>query len=441
MTLTTPDAITLAAQAVESLSTNGHYAPEPAYVFNPALPSDHFVSRFIDYAKECVDAAHDYFETIALILLATATPGIRARLRQYPRGLPTAFYAILIGDSTRSRKSSSAGLGLDLVNEVFPDCRLAEQASPEAFIEQLATRGHESSVWYVDEIGETLDKLHHAKYLAGTRGLLLELYEGRPYRYKRTTKKTRAGTSVTDEMVIERPHLSVIGATTPSIFEIVTARDVSSGFMARFAVVMPTSKPPRRGLEEPTADILTARDQLTSWLHAIHLWAKTTTPRVVFAGDALAIIDRFAEAIETSTALENERSRAMLQRLNAMTVKLAMLAAAGQPGITQTDRSDLIVTPQDATAAVAIGARWRDYAVAFGERVGETELERLVDRALRVIRQKGICPRQIVAKQTHVEKRTLDRIEETLADRGEIIVTIVESTRGPDSKVWTAVTR
>src|SRR5262249_32014466 len=82
-------------------------APEAPYRFAPAFPPNHFVSRFVAYGAQCVDSAHDYFETVALVALAVATPGLRAKLRQYPRGLGTAFYAILIGDSTRSRKSTA----------------------------------------------------------------------------------------------------------------------------------------------------------------------------------------------------------------------------------------------------------------------------------------------------------------------------------------------
>ena len=395
------------------------------------------MADFIRYGAECVDGAHEHLETTALILLATATPGVRAALRQYPRGLPTAFYAILIGDSTRSRKSSMAGLGLDVLADAVPDARLAEQASPEAFVEQLAERGLDSAIWYVDEMGETLDKLHHAKYMAGLRGLLLELYEGRSYRYKRTTKRTKAGTAVVDEMTAERPHLSLLGATTPSIFEIITARDVSSGFMARFAVTMPTRVPPRRGLEEPTQDLVSRRSALVRRLNEIYLWAKTAERRVAFQGNALAIVDQFAIAIETSDALTNERSRAMLQRLNAMTVKLAMLAAAGRPGAV--DHDDLVVTPEDATAAVRIAERWRDYAITFGEKVGETAMEQLIARALTVVRAKKQCPRRVVAQLVHCTKKVMDDIESTLEDRGAIVVSAIEGEKGPAALIWTAV--
>src|SRR4029453_12594567 len=203
------------------------------------------------------------------------------------------------------------------------------------------------TLWYVDEPGETLDKLHHAKYMAGLRGLLLSLYDGRPYRYKRTTKKTKTGAPVDDSLPIENPNLFVLGSTTEAIFEIVTGRDVSSGFLARFAVVMPTSRPPRMGLSEATEDLTKQRNDLSIWLTKLYQWAKTGPRKVRFTDNALAIVDAFAESIETSAAISNERARAMLQRLNAMTVKLAMLAAAGRPDADK--RNALEITPAQPT--------------------------------------------------------------------------------------------
>jgi len=430
-----PINLTSAATSISASPNGQRETAAIPYRFIPALPADHFVSQFIRYAAECIDTAHEYFEAVALVLLAVATPNVRARLRQYPGGLPTAFYAILIGDSTRSRKTSTIGLGLDLLEEPVPDCLLAEQASPEAFVEQLAGRSYNSTVWVVDELGETLDKLHHSKYMAGLRGLLLSLYEGRPYRYKRTTKRTKKGEPAADSLLVESPNLAVLGASTPSIFEIVTSRDVSSGFMARFAIVMPPGRPVRRGLEEPTADLLSQRRELMAWLSRLYLWAVSAPRPVRFVSNALAIIDAFAEAIESSDAITDERSRAMLQRLNAMAVKLSMLIAAGRPGAVEQD--DLVVTPADAHAAVAIGIRWRDYAIAFGAQIGETLLEQHIARALRVLDLKGSrCPRRVVAQLVHCSKKVMDEIEDTLIDRGEITVDTPKRPSGPAPAIW-----
>src|SRR5262249_53889140 len=409
-------------------------APTPrAYTFTPALPASHFVSQFVAYCRECTDAPLEYFEAVALILLATATPGVRVALRQYPRGLSTAFYALLIGPSTRSRKTSAAGLGLDIVADAVPDPLLAHQASPEAFVEELAARGRGGSLSSMDEMGELLAKLHHAKYMAGLRGLLLSLYEGRPYRYKRTTKRTKAG-PVRDELVITRPHLSVLGLTTPAIFEIVTPQDIASGFLARFAIVMPEGQPPRQPFSTTPVDVLTKRHDLVAWLTSLYIWAKPTERRVAFLDDALDRIDRFAATIETDEALADERARAMLQRLNALAVKLAMLAAVGRPGTVDHDVVD--VTPADADAAVKIATRWRDYAIAFASKVGDNALEQRIDRALQAARVKGRCARRDIARAVHCSKKEMDEVEATLEDRGEILVESQAAKSGPPAKVW-----
>ncbi len=408
--------------------------PDPPYSFEPVFPPNHFVGQFIAYGAGCTDAALEFFEALAVLLLAMVTPNMRARLRPYPGGLPTAFYLILVGDSTTSRKSSSAGLARALLERVLPDASLAEQASPEAFVEQLAGRSRQGSLWYLDEIGETFEKLEHAKYLSGLRGLLLSLYEGGNYHYKRTSKRNKKGEREADELVIEDPHLCVLGLTTPAVFEVITSRDIRSGFLARFAIVMPTAKPPRRPIGEDSDDFGMQRNVLSKWLHEIWTWAQTGPRRVAFVGNALAVIDRLAEEIESSSLVDDERSRAMLQRLNALTIKLAMLAAVGRPGATESDA--LKVNPEDAQWAVAVARRWLTYAVTFGKQVGETEIERLIDRALRIVRRKKRVHRRVVAQNVHTTKRIMDDIEATLVDRGEIKVARIEMPGRPATGIW-----
>jgi hypothetical protein len=75
-------------------------------------------------------------------------------------------------------------------------------------------------------------------------------------------------------------------------------------------------------------------------------------------------------------ALANVRSRAMLQRLNAMTEKLATLAGVGCPSAVDGGRSG---DPRGGRARRSgYRARWRDNATTFAEKVGETALEQLI---------------------------------------------------------------
>jgi len=122
-----------------------------------------------------------------------------------------------------------------------------------------------------------------------------------------------------------------------------------------------------------------------------------------------------------------------------MTVKLAMLSAAGRPYADA--RADLEITTDDASVAVAVASRWRDYAIAFGERVGETALEQLIGRALKVFQAKAKkrLPRRDIARAVHCAKRVMDDIEQTMEDRGDIVVEQTDDKK--TTRIWKLVTR
>jgi hypothetical protein len=409
---------------------------EAPYAFEPALPADHFVSRFLAYAASRTDAALEYHELGGLILLAAATPRIRARLAPYPHGLATNLYGLLIGDSTRSRKTTSKDLALDIAERALPGVLLADQSSPEGFIEQLSQRPDDSTVWALDEMGDMLLKLNSAHYMAGFRGLLLTVYGSATYRHTRHSKRrSKEGGRQADEDVIERPHLSILGATTPALFHHLRDEDVVGGLFPRFAIVTPQGKPPRRPFFEAASETEVERNRLVAELQRIYAWAKSRERAVRFQPGALECIDQYAEQIEALAGASDDLAKTMLQRLTPMAVKVSMLVAAGAPG--GTTYENLIVTPDHAEAAVLVGQRWKGYALDFAGRVGETDFERTLQRCLRIVRaRQGIVFRRIVAKVAHVDKRTLDLVEATLADRGLIHVTYNETAHGPRSSVW-----
>jgi len=350
---------------------------------------------------------------------------VRAKLRQYPRGLPTAFYAVDIGDSTRSRKSTIARLGIEIVNDAVPEAKLAEQSSPEAFIEQIAT-GRDTALWYVDEFSETLDKLRNAKHMTGLRGLLLELYEGNTYSYKRTSKLAGKGERRRDEMIVDKAHLVLLASTTPdAIFETVTAKDVASGFLARFAICMPTGLPDRRPMEEDTPNLAEQRSVLVQWLMKVYQRCTLVPPTVRFADNALSIIDALAIEIE-QTVSSSTTAKPMLERLNAMTIKLSMLTAVGRPGAIGLDT--LTVEPTDAEIAVRIAQRWRSDALTFAARVGENMLEQTIGKVTKALESLGgTAGRTQIAAKLRINAKLLDEIEATMVDRGDL--TVVEGVK------------
>lgn len=408
------------------------------YHFTAALPPDHLVSQYVTYAAERTDAALEYHELGGLILLAMNTPGIRAQLAPYPGGLPTNLYAAIIGESTTSRKSTAKALAQEIQTCVDPSSLLADQASPEALVEQLARRDRSTSFWAIDEFADALVKIQSAKYMAGMKGLLLQVYGGGTYRAQRHSKRKGKGADQAREEdvdVIEEPYLSILGTATPAIFDRLDQADVLSGLLPRFAVVMPTTKPPRKPFFQASEGIQISQAALVAQLHRLLAWC-TDGPRrpVAFAPAALQAIDHYAEQMEQRSATLEEAAKAMLQRLVPMALKVAMLAAAGRPSVHQ--GAGLSVTPEDARAALHVIARWEGYAQAFADRIGESRFERDLRRCVRVVEGRGRVLRRNIAKTVHLDKKTLDLIEATLVDRGVIKTHAEPAASGPATVIW-----
>ena len=406
--------------------------PEP-YSFTPVVPEDHFLSRWIRYGDGRTDASHQYHEAVGLALLAAATPTVRAQLAPYPIGLGTNLFLLMVGDSTTQRKSTTKDLGQDVQKRAIPDSLTSDHFSPESFIEQLAGRPYDTTTLYVDEFAELMDKLHHAKHMAGLRGLLMTVYGGQDYVYRRRSKRRTGGEMVKDEDKIESPHLNVLGCTTPAVFSVLREADVVSGLLPRFAIVMPMAKPARRPFHQAGSGLATDREGLITWLAKLHAWSTESDRRVIFDTGVLDRLDGFAAQVETTAGTQSDTGRAMLQRLTPMVVKVAMLVAAGDP--TAADRHVLDVGLEDAEAAISIATRWQADALAFAARIGESEFERKLDRAHRLVQRRRQVRRIVVARTVKVDRRTLDLIRDTLADRGHIKATIVTS-KGAKAEWW-----
>lgn len=418
-------------------------APPPVYEFTSPFPPGHFVGDWIRFASSCTDAPHEYHEALALVLLAAVTPQVKARIKFWPHGLRTNLYILLLGPSTTWRKSTAADLAWPLVRRVAPQVIGPDRATPEGFGEQLATRNGTTMLVRMDEFTGMLADLHHKPYMAGFAELLMKIYDGRDHRYTRHTKrKGKDGARETDEDLIQDPHLSFVGSATPAIFDpgALTRNDLTSGLLPRFAIVMPAVKPPRRGLDdigEFAAGDETIVADLTARLQRLFRWADGPTRPVVFAPGVLAALDAFAVDSERHAALLDSGATALLDRMAAMAVKLAMLSAAGRPETVEGDT--LHVSLPDATAAVTVARRWRADALAFADRVGEGVFDQWMAGACRILTAKGgTATRHVVVRRLHLKKKQADDLEATLVDHRRITVRKLPAPRGGEASVlWT----
>jgi hypothetical protein len=268
--------------------------------------------------------------------------------------------------------------------------------------------------------------------MTGLVDVLLELYNGvDEYTYSRTKQPVS----------IKGPHLSIIGCAADTVFDDLHQHDIESGLLPRFAIVMPELKPKRKAFFESGDEDTAARNNLVSQLHTLcpkrnEEGQVTGTPRDLrFQPQALDVIDQFAKQ------QEERHSGAMFRRLMPMVLKVAALSAVG--GFRLTIGHDIIVTAEDANAAIKVVTRWIGFAGAFMERLSESKTEVLVRRASEFMRTRktSTVARRAVARRLRVDSRAFADIEKTLLDR-ELIKVVEHKTHaagptgGTKSWVW-----
>lgn len=196
-----------------------------------AIPERGFLKEYVDFASSLTDAPTIFHLFSGLVLLASAVgrkawvPGFGGR-PLYPN-----LWAILLAPSSTYRKSTAVAIARDLMDDcgvrIYPD-----DFSKEELIAILAANPQGVFVW--GEFGNVLTQLDR-DYMSGTKDMMADLYDCIDS-YKR---QIRSG-----EYVIERPCLSILGAT--NIDWMLDKRnvraDLRGGFLARCLFVPFTSK-------------------------------------------------------------------------------------------------------------------------------------------------------------------------------------------------------
>jgi hypothetical protein len=370
-----------------------------SYSYESVLPATNFISKYIEYGNLQTDAASEYHEAAALILLALATTNLRANLAPYPGGLRTNLYLCLVGTTTRSRKSTSQNICEDLADSLVPYGILPSKSTTEALVNKLAGHSGLASVWLPDELGMNLAEISARTHLQGIEDLLLTLYGGKEYVYAK----------VADIVTVRNAHLSVLGAATPESLALMGPTAMLGGLLPRFGIVLPPALPLPRSVQS-IGSLVKQRKDLLGDLREVMQHADENT-EVSFAQSAIEALNK--------AELELVDTGAHTARLPAMLYKVATLVAAG--------RLSSEVSELDAKAAIQIVYRWRDGANRLQpylrRKAADIEFDRVLVSALKVLKdQGGTANRKTVAYELGTTKQKLDTIQATLEDRGYISV-------------------
>ncbi len=408
----------------------------PSTVWRPLpLGDDHFVRRYVRYAQSRTDAPPQYHEALALVQLsAVVGRSVHIPLAAKPDGMFCNLWLLMLGDSTLFRKTTSEDLAVDLLRAIDHEMFLANDQSPQGFLEEMAFRDGGPSVWHRDEFRSFLSQLKHASWMAGGKELLTKLYDGSPY-YRRLRTKKHKGQEFPDEAKVETPYLVTIAAgVTSRIIDVLTIDDVIDGFLPRFIMAYPKERPPRRPAGTITEQIEAERRSLIDLLGAIRSgFAARGTCTVQFSPEVWRRWNEYAGEIEdeaaTSPAPELFGPIAGRQADHALKVAALLQAAGGAPA----RGSNLLIEQSTLEASIELCERLRKDAEGLAMEVGSSTSERRLMRFVDMVKRSPGIQRTDVARALKVDKREMDSLEETALDRA-LISCGTKNTRGRSAK-------
>ncbi len=220
--------------------------------------------RYTRAAAAVTDAPPDYHRAIALVILATVIGPFHALepITGSPRGLRANLFMVLLGPSSRYRKSTALNIGKQVIAAIDRGAMLPGDFSPQALVARLSPRDGRGAVLVLPELmGLMKQTRSQMGFHANTQELLMELHDGDPQAMARRGK----GASVQ----VDDPHLSFLAATTPTAFGLFgRSADLDIGLFARMQIVAPTKRPDRMAIAHLTGRERNALREVTRSLRS-----------------------------------------------------------------------------------------------------------------------------------------------------------------------------
>jgi hypothetical protein len=384
---------------------------------NPTL-----VEEYVEWGKTIGDAAWQYHEAGAFIILSTLL-GATVRLpTSFGTILPNLWFMIL-ADTTLTRKTTAMDLAMDILIEIDSDAILATDGSIEGLMTSLSMRPGRSSIFLRDEFSGLLEAMTKKDYYAGMAETLTKLYDGKLQ--KRILRK---------EVIEVRDPVLILfaGGIKTRVLSLLTHEHIASGFLPRFIFVLAESDTKNlKPLGPPTDHSVEVRQKMIDRFKTIYghynrtetftigdksvtapkRWQVEMTPQAWTRFNVL-------EQGMLSSALKTEHRDTLtptFDRLAKSGLKLAMLIAASRNLGTK-----VTVTVDDIVRAFYYVEKWRYHAFKVVTGVGTSPLERLVQRVMEAITRSPGVRRATLMQNFHLMSREADVVFGTLEQRGLI---------------------
>ncbi len=388
-----------------------------------------FIDEYVSWASKKTDGAVQYQEASAFTMLSAVFSDIGCAVPKYGRmGLNLWF--MLLGETTRSRKSTSRSLMLKMLTayEKYAGYQIdiGSNATGEALVKHLSGRDKMTSLFHRDEVQGLFKEFVTKTYMAAAADQYTELYDGRVPVMLRSTGAASGVKALQTERA-ETNFIMYLMGITSKVAETLTIDYFRSGFLARFIYVVadaPGRTRESEDLQQAEEDEVRVRDEemeeLVRSLNASALyWQKKggPFPRPMFMTEqALVRFNRFKwEMGDYTTGHHNEESiEPSRQRLALSIWKCAVLLA-------MYDRSEK-VEEKHILIAIKYGEQWFANLVRMAGAISASEWQREVDNLETVILGKGGRMRyeEAYKKFGNKRKREFDEMVQALQSQARL---------------------
>ena len=395
-----------------------------------------FIDKYVDWASKKTDAATQYQIASAFTVLSSAFSDTGHAVPKYGKmGLNLWF--MILGETTRSRKSTSRQLMLRVIREYekFAGYQIdvGSDVTAEGLVKLLSSRDKQTSLFHRDEVQGMFKDFINKTYMATAAERFTELYDGHVPVVVRSTGGSMPGRGMQSERA-ETNFLMYLMGITSKTADVLTTEYFRSGFLARFIYVIADA--PDRSYETEAiqqadeVEIITRDEEMDLMIRSLYdsylYWQKKGAPfprPIRLTNEALERFNKFkwemgnyTEGHEQEESIEPSR-----QRLALSIWKCAVLLA-------MYDRSDEVEL-EHMLVAIHYSEDWFKNLVRMASAISASEWQREVDSLEDLIAQKGgrLRYEEAYKRFSNKRKREFDEMIDALRSQARLNVVVDNS--------------
>lgn len=376
-------------------------APKPksqGFDFLTPLEKDNlpvtFIDEYLAWATSKTDAPADYHIAGAFTVISTVFSDFGHAVPHWG-DVPLNLWFMVLGSTTLSRKSTAKSYMLKCIEalegETF-NYDLGSKFTAEGLDEALRANANRSALLHIDEIQGLMKALDSKAYLAGIKGELTEIYDG-----KVTGKLRASGEEKDKKRKGARVALNLFAmGIRDQLADYLTLDDFQSGFLTRYIYVSAdplqrTAETDYIGQQDKTErtkgdpaflaiieKIKEARDVWSGW--------NDPTERTIAVPMNPAAHARFNEFVTAALDAAQAQSKATI--LEAATSRLTTSVLKAATLLAMADMCDEVEL-RHIVATINYCGQWFEHLVTMTNRISESNWKRRQDKLLEYIMSKG----------------------------------------------------